>query len=89
MTVFKTFLKILNKNKGIVILYTVILLVFAGINMKSNNNVATFEASRPDILKKTVIRQQLQTMKMQEMMHYFTKMQITFYIFQKTIIMIL
>lgn len=50
MTVFKTFLKILNKNKGIVILYTVILLVFAGINMKSNNNVATFEASRPDIL---------------------------------------
>lgn len=50
MTVFKTFLKILNKNKGIVILYTVILLVFAGVNMKSNNNVATFEASRPDIL---------------------------------------
>lgn len=50
MTVFKTFLRILNKNKGIVILYTVILLVFAGINMQSNNTVATFEASRPDIL---------------------------------------
>ncbi|MCR5146074.1 MAG: ABC transporter permease [Clostridia bacterium] len=50
MTVFKTFLRILNKNKGIVILYTVVLLVFAGINMKSNNTVATFEASRPDIL---------------------------------------
>lgn len=50
MTVFRTFLKILNKNKGIVILYTVVLLVFAGINMQSNNTTATFEASRPDIL---------------------------------------
>ena len=33
MTVFKTFFKILNKNKFIVILYTVILLVFGGFNM--------------------------------------------------------
>ena len=50
MTVFKTFLKILNKNKGIVIFYTALLLVFGGINMSSNKQTTEFEAIKPSIL---------------------------------------
>lgn len=50
MTVFKTFLKILNKNKFIVILYSVILLTFAGTNMSANETTIDFVASKPDIL---------------------------------------
>lgn len=50
MTVFKTFLKILKKNKGMVIFYTVLLLVFGGINMSANKPVAEFEATRPSVL---------------------------------------
>ncbi len=50
MTVFKTLLKILNKNKGVVILYTVLLLVFGGINMNSNEKTTNFVATKPDIL---------------------------------------
>ena len=36
MTVFKTFLKILNKNKFIIILYTVFLIGFGGFNMQTS-----------------------------------------------------
>lgn len=50
MTVFKTFLKILNKNKIMVIIYTVLLLLFGGINMNSNEKATNFIASKPDIL---------------------------------------
>lgn len=50
MTVFKTFLKILNKNKFIVIMYTVFLIVFAGINLQTSDNSVNFVASKPDIL---------------------------------------
>lgn len=50
MTVFKTFLKVLNKNKFIVIMYTVILLTFAGFNMKSSDSSISFESSKPDVL---------------------------------------
>lgn len=50
MTVFKAFLKILNKNKFIVILYTVILISFGGINMQTSDNNTNFVASKPDIL---------------------------------------
>lgn len=50
MTVFKTFMKILKKNRGIVIFYTVLLLVFGGINMSTNDTSTNFVASRPDIL---------------------------------------
>ena len=49
MTVFKAFLKILNKNKFIVILYTVILLVFGITNMSTSDNGA-FTASKPGVL---------------------------------------
>ena len=50
MTVFKAFLKILNKNKYIVILYTVFLIGFGGFNMKTNENNTTFVSSTPDIM---------------------------------------
>lgn len=50
MTVFKTFLKVLNKNKFVVILYTIILLVFGGINMQTSENSTNFVASKPNVL---------------------------------------
>lgn len=50
MTVFRSFLKILNKNKFIIIMYTVILVSFGTINISSNNNGTDFAASKPDIL---------------------------------------
>ena len=50
MTVFKTFLKILNKNKFIVILYTVFLITFGGFNMQTSDNNTNFVASKPDIM---------------------------------------
>ena len=49
MIVFKTFLKILNKNKMIVILYTAILLVFAGFNIETNETSMSFTPTKPDI----------------------------------------
>ena len=49
MTVFKTFIQILKKNKGIVILYTVLLLVFGSLNMQNNQSSIIFEAYEPDI----------------------------------------
>lgn len=50
MTVFKTFLKILNKNKFVVLLYTIILLVFGVFNMTTSENNTNFIAVKPDIL---------------------------------------
>ncbi|MBR2786122.1 MAG: hypothetical protein IKD76_01240 [Clostridia bacterium] len=50
MTVFKTFLKILNKNRMTVILYTVLLLIFGATNMSANQSSTTFTASEPNVL---------------------------------------
>ena len=50
MTVFKTFFKVLNKYKFMVILYTVILVGFAGFNMKTSDNNMTFSATKPNVL---------------------------------------
>ena len=49
MTVFKTFWKVLNKNKITVIIYTIILLVFGVSNMKTNSQSMSFQAKKPDI----------------------------------------
>jgi len=49
MIVFKTFLKILKKNIGIVALYTVILVAFGGFNMKTSDNNMNFQDSQPSI----------------------------------------
>ena len=50
MTVFKTFWKIINKYKGTIILYTVILIIFGGFNMSTNDTGTTFVDSTADIL---------------------------------------
>ncbi len=50
MTVFKTFLKIVNRYKFTVILYTVILIIFAGVNMQTSDTSTNFVASKPDVL---------------------------------------
>ena len=50
MTVFKTFLKILKKNKTTILLYTIILLSFGTINMTSNSSGDKFEKVKPDVL---------------------------------------
>ena len=50
MTIFKTFLKILNKNKFIVILYTIILITFGGLNMQTKDNNISFQAVKPDVV---------------------------------------
>ncbi len=50
MTVFKTFLRVLNKLKSVVIMYTVILIIFGGLNMSQNETGTTFTAEKPDVL---------------------------------------
>ncbi len=50
MIVFKTFLKILNKNKFIIIMYTAILIFFGGMNMSTNDKSTNFVTSKPDVL---------------------------------------
>ena len=50
MTVFKTFWKILNKNKITLIVYTVILLIFGITNMQTNEKSMSFSPEKPDIL---------------------------------------
>lgn len=49
MTVFKTFLKVLNKCKVTIIMYTIILIGFGGFNMQTSDNSTNFVASKPDI----------------------------------------
>ena len=50
MTVFKTILKILNRLKGMLILYTIVLLLITVLNQTTENNVTNFEETKPIIL---------------------------------------
>ena len=50
MTIFKTIFKIINKIKGMLILYTVIILSITLLNQTPNSNTLNFEAVKPDIL---------------------------------------
>ena len=50
MTVLKTFLKVVNKYKFVILLYTVMLIIFAGFNMKTSESSTNFTASKPDVL---------------------------------------
>jgi len=49
MIVFKAFLNIVKKCIFPIILYTVILIFFSGINMSTNDNNLNFTAAKPDI----------------------------------------
>lgn len=50
MTVFKTFWKIVKKYKGTIILYTVMLIAFGGINQIANENETDFVNSKPNVV---------------------------------------
>lgn len=50
MTVFNTFWKVINKYKGTIILFTVMLVAFGGINTTTSNNSLDFANNKPDIL---------------------------------------
>ena len=50
MIVFKTIFKILNKLKGMLILYTIMLLSITILNQTAGNNVKSFEEVKPDVL---------------------------------------
>ncbi len=50
MTVFKTFSQVLNKYKATVLMYTVMLVLFGGLNFKTSDNNVNFTASKPDVL---------------------------------------
>ncbi len=50
MTVFKAYLKVLNKCKVPIIIYTVILVFFSAFNMQTSNNSVSFTASKPNVL---------------------------------------
>ncbi|MDE6284209.1 MAG: ABC transporter permease [Bacilli bacterium] len=49
MIVFKAFLKILDKCKVPILMYTAFLIFFGGYNMKSSDTSMSFTASKPDI----------------------------------------
>lgn len=50
MTVFKTFWKIIKKYKGTILLYTVMLVSFGGINLSSKEASLNFTNEKPDVL---------------------------------------
>ena len=50
MTVYKTFLKVVNKYKFVILMYTVMLILFAGFNMQTSQNSTNFVAEKPDVL---------------------------------------
>ena len=50
MTVFSTFFKVLKSQIGIIILYTVLLLGFGGLNVKTNESNINYVADKPDIV---------------------------------------
>ena len=52
MTVFKTFWKIVNQYKFTIILYTVILIVFAGVNMQTSDTNMNFVGRYCELYKR-------------------------------------
>ena len=54
MTVFNTFWKVINKYKGTIILFTVMLVAFGGINTTSSNNSLDFTNNKPTIINGSI-----------------------------------
>ena len=50
MTIFKYFFKVMKEYKGIILLYTGILIFFAGFNLSTGENTLSFVAEKPDVL---------------------------------------
>ncbi len=70
MNTFKAFLKVLNKYKFTVILYTVILIFFAGFNMQTKDDTMNFTASKPDVL---IINQDVDTGITKSLINYMSR----------------
>lgn len=70
MIVFKTFWKILNKNKLTVIIYTTILLVFAISNLSTSEKNMSFQAEKPDIY---IMNNDEETILIKEFFDYMSK----------------
>lgn len=49
MTIFRTYFKVMKKYSAMVILYSVMLVIFAAVNMQTDDNAAGFSAEKPDI----------------------------------------
>lgn len=50
MTVFKTYLKILRKNLIMVLVFSIMLVIFGGLRMSSQDKSLSFNAIKPDVL---------------------------------------
>lgn len=50
MTIFKTFLKLVNKNRGHLILYTALLIAFTCITLSSDQTNINYVDSKPDVI---------------------------------------
>ena len=50
MTVFKTFLKILRKNLVIVIIFSILLVMFAALRSETDDKTMSFNAVKPDVV---------------------------------------
>lgn len=70
MTVFKTVLKIVNKYKFTILLYTVMLIFFGGTNFKTNNNSISYVATKPDIF---IVNRDVETGITKDLIDYLSK----------------
>lgn len=70
MTVFRTFLKVLNKCKVPIIIYTVFLIGFAGFNMQTSDSSINFVESKPNVL---IINEDEETGITKDLMKYIQK----------------
>ena len=50
MTIFKTFFKLVNKNKAHLILYTALLISFTCITLSNNETNLNYADSKPDVI---------------------------------------
>ena len=50
MTTFKTFWSVVRKYIGVISLYTILLIVFGGLNMSTNENQIDFVNSKPNVV---------------------------------------
>ena len=50
MTVFSAFLKVIKKNIVMIIIYTGIVIIFAGLNMQADNTNGKFVSEKPSVL---------------------------------------
>lgn len=50
MTTFKTFLRIVQKNLWVIIMYTVMLVLFSAVNSSTGRGQMDFTASKPDVV---------------------------------------